>query len=527
MGRISTTVTTLLAAVLLLGGTVAGVSCSKGNGGSGDHDGLLRLALNAGGLTITAVHYQVVKSDMTPFAPPIEGVIDTSDGNATPSVDHSVPASTGDIAVMNAAATDGTLCSGQSMPFNVVAGQQVAVTINLVCGGSNVATNSGSAVVNGKLVNGDNCPVLTSWVASPLQTSAPSGKIDVAGTATDADSDETLTFTWTATAGTFAAPTTTGIASGGTVATQYTCTTVGAQTLTLSVTDDHNAANPLAPACPPVTIDFPVKCINTVFCGNGVVDPGSNEECDPPMPGFCDANCKRITCECGDGILEPLCNKQCDHGAQNGLDGICGTDCKFVPPVCGDGHVTGTEQCDTGGAVCNTPPTATTIKATTCCDPTVCNFVTVDINPACDACEHKTFPTGKAKFSCSTTLFGNASGIVGCGIFSGSLKTECDALRTCIVTKHCAGTNGYNPDDPTPCFCGALDATTCNMNGAPTTAPCYTEYQAALAGGPAGTVFDLFTNPGSPIGVVNNIVKCDLDAVAAGAIGAGCSSCSF
>jgi hypothetical protein len=522
MIRISAKTTKLLVAVMLLGGAIAGVNCSK-SGSTNGGNGLLRLALMTGGLTVNQVHYHIVKSDMSNFAPDIAGDINTSDQNATPSVDHSVPASTGDIAIMTATATDGTMCSGQSMPFNVVAGQAIAVTVNLICGGSNVATNSGSAVVNGNLINGDNCPVLTSWVASPLQTSAPNGLIDVSGTATDSDTGETLTYAWTATNGTFTTPTTAGVASGTGNTTQYKCTTVGMQTLTLTVTDNHTAANPMSTNCP-VHVDFPVNCANTVFCGNGVVDQPS-EQCDPPLPGFCDANCKIIPCECGDGFVCP--GEQCDHGAQNGIDGLCQTNCTPFPQVCGDGHVTGTEQCDTAGAPCNTPPTANTLVQTTCCDPTTCqNSLVVDINPTCDQCEHKTFPTGKAKFSCSTTLFGNAAGVVGCGIFTGALKTECDALRKCIVTTHCAGTNGYNSDDPTPCFCGTLDATTCNMNGAPTTSACYAQYNAALAGGPAGTVFDVFTNPLSPIGVVNNIIKCDLDAVAGG-LGAACSNCAF
>jgi len=522
MTRISARTTKLLAAVTLLGGAIAGVNCSKG-GNNNSGDGLIRLALMTGGLTVNSVHYHIIKSDMTSFAPDIAGDINTMDQNATPSVLHSVPASTGDIAVLSATATDGTMCTGQSMPFNVVAGQQIGVTVNLICGGSNVASGSGTAIVNGTIINGDNCPVLTSWMASPLQTSAPNGLIDVSGIATDSDTGETLTYAWTATAGSFTAPTTAGVASGTANTTQYKCTTVGMQTLTLTVTDNHTAANPLSTNCP-VHVDFPINCANTVFCGNGVVDQAS-EECDPPQAGFCDANCKKITPVCGDGIVQPLNNETCDHGAQNGLDGLCSATCQAAPAVCGDGHVTGAEVCDLGGAACNTPPTATTIKATQCCAADCLSLQTVDVNPSCDACEKSTYSSGKAKFSCSTSLFG-AGGAVGCGIFTGNLLNECNALRTCIATKHCSGTNGYNSDDPTPCYCGALDATTCAMNGAPTTAPCYTEYQAALAGGPAGTVFDLFGNPASPIGVADNIVKCDLDAVAGGtANGLKCGSC--
>src|SRR5262249_43433391 len=156
-----------------------------GNNNSGD--GVLRLALMTGGLTVNTVHYHIVKSDMTSFTPDIAGDINTMDQNATPSVLHSVPASTGDIAILTATATDGTMCTGQSMGFNVVAGQQIGVTVNLICGGSNIATGSGTATVNGTIINGDNCPILTSWMASPLQTSAPNGLIDVSGSATDSD----------------------------------------------------------------------------------------------------------------------------------------------------------------------------------------------------------------------------------------------------------------------------------------------------------------------------------------------------
>ena len=93
MTRISARTTKLLAAVTLLGGAIAGVNCSKG-GNNNSGDGLIRLALMTGGLTVNSVHYHIIKSDMTSFAPDIAGDINTMDQNATPSVLHSVPAST-------------------------------------------------------------------------------------------------------------------------------------------------------------------------------------------------------------------------------------------------------------------------------------------------------------------------------------------------------------------------------------------------------------------------------------------------
>jgi hypothetical protein len=198
------------------------------------------------------------------------------------------------------------------------------------------------------------------------------------------------------------------------------------------------------------------------MCGDGFIQAG--EQCDPPKAGFCSATCQNVPAVCGDGVLQPG------------------------------------EACD--------PPNLATCTTTTCCNAS-CQFQTFDQSPACQTCEQKTYSSGPAKFTCLASLYSNATGFA-CQAFTGQLQTECNALRTCILTKHCS-----SGDDPTPCYCGALDATTCVAQGAPTTAPCYAEYQAALAGGPAGTVFDLFTDPTSPIGVANNLLTCDVDATCA------------
>jgi hypothetical protein len=87
-------------------------------------------------------------------------------------------------------------------------------------------------VVHSDSVEGDQCPVLTSWGASPLQTSSPRGTISVSASASDADPGDRLTYEWTATAGSFADP--------RAPVTTFTCTTPGDQTLTMSVRDDHH-----------------------------------------------------------------------------------------------------------------------------------------------------------------------------------------------------------------------------------------------------------------------------------------------
>ena len=80
-----------------------------------------------------------------------------------------------------------------------------------------------------------------------------------------------------------------------------------------------------------------------LLCGDGIVDTACGEQCDPPVPGRCDALCQRIP-YCGDGIVDP--GEQCDDGNTNNCDG-CSNACTLVTG-CGDGVVCGTEQCDDG-----------------------------------------------------------------------------------------------------------------------------------------------------------------------------------
>jgi hypothetical protein len=95
------------------------------------------------------------------------------------------------------------------------------------------------------------CPLVTSWVVSPLQASAPGGAIDVSVTAHGMVVDggsRPLEFMWSATAGTFsdaAAPTSV-----------YKCATAGPQILTVSVTDKDRAV-----PCADV-LEIPVKCVD-------------------------------------------------------------------------------------------------------------------------------------------------------------------------------------------------------------------------------------------------------------------------
>jgi hypothetical protein len=277
--------------------------------------GTLRLSLSLpDGTTVSQVAYRVLSSAAVTIT---TGTFDVSDPNAKPAIQLSLPAATGDTVLLTATRSDGQACSGQSAPFNVVAGQSVVVDVTVVCGGGSLATNAGSAVINGNVSRGNNCPVLASWAASPLQASAPGGTIALSALATDADGDA-LTYSWSAAAGTFAGPG---------PSTTYVCAASGPQTIDLSVTDGRT------PPCP-AKVSIDVSCVGS--CGNGQVDPG--EQCDPPAAHLCSATCQNIV-ECGNGRVDT--GEQCDPPASF----VCSATCQNIPP-CGNGRLDPGEDCD-------------------------------------------------------------------------------------------------------------------------------------------------------------------------------------
>ena len=65
------------------------------------------------------------------------------------------------------------------------------------------------------------------------------------------------------------------------------------------------------------------SCV-TSTCGDGYIDSGAGETCEPPSVGSCDAQCHNASC--GDGVLAG--GEQCDDGNTTNLDG-CNASCKF------------------------------------------------------------------------------------------------------------------------------------------------------------------------------------------------------
>jgi hypothetical protein len=475
MIRTSAKMTALTVATLF--GAVATVNCSKNSGDDSNTVGRVNLALKVpSGASVSSVHY-VIHAGTPSGITDVTGDINTSDLNATASAFHSFPASMGDVVTLSATTSAGKSCTGSSMPFNVAAGAVASVNVTLICGGSVPTNNTGSVAISGTIVEGDNCPLLTSWAASPLQTSL-GGTIDVAGAATDADvgviPGEALTYAWTG--GTFAAP--------GSAMTTFTCTVSGMRTLTLTVTDNH------VPSSCATQIQIPVNCVGGTVCGNGVVEAG--EQCDPAGSvvagvGICDATCHFQTPVCGNSTKET--GEQCDPPNGSTCSATCQT---VVPVVCGDGMVGAGEQCD--------PPNGSTCSAT-------CQTI-VPMETACAACERTNTNSG-AMLCSQTSSTPNLNTTdwtkFGCNGFTGADKANCVALIGCMRTNHCGG-----GDDPTPCLCGALAPAACATTPvASLPGVCASKYVTAAAG---GDVFGLFFSTDSPIGVSNNLYACDVDA---------------
>ena len=233
---------------LVLLGAICGVSCQSQSGGLSADEGQVVLALTLpGGATISSVAWTVKSSSTQVLA---SGTTNTSRSGATASFGVGLQAGTGYVVTMTATTSAGDTCSGSSAAFNVVANQtSPPVSVNLNCG--TIATDGGglgSVLVTGTVVPGDSCPALASWTISPETAAANGGQIDIAATATDADSGDTLTYEWSAAAGSFV--------NVNTTSWTYTCGAAGNQVLHLTVSDGH------APIPCSIDVAFPAVSCN-------------------------------------------------------------------------------------------------------------------------------------------------------------------------------------------------------------------------------------------------------------------------
>ena len=197
------------------------------------------------GITVSSFSWEVTSSTNQVLA---SGSTSSVVAGIAPSLVIGLPAAVGDRVSMDATTGSGVHCKGTSNPFNIVAGQTNPLSVNLNCDSLPTDGGTGSIVVTGVLVSGDNCPALSAWTLSPQSAAANGGKIDVGVTATDSDTGDKLSYAWSATAGTFV--------GASLAATQYTCAAAGDQTLSVVISDNHT------PSACSITATFPlVSCL--------------------------------------------------------------------------------------------------------------------------------------------------------------------------------------------------------------------------------------------------------------------------
>ena len=216
-----------LALSLLVGAALLTAGCS-GNSSAVPCSSLLRVELEVTteveGLdpVINEVLWVITGNGMAPMM----GTIDTSDPNATASVEV-FGLQPGQYRIeLEAGSDDGaSSCRGSAM-FDVTAGVATEVAVLLGCSGEE---RLGAVRVNGDF---NICPELTKAVVAPLQTSV-GNVIDVRSQAVDAEGDA-IEYSWTADSGTFANP--------SAAATFYTCEETGDHQLTISITEKGSDA---------------------------------------------------------------------------------------------------------------------------------------------------------------------------------------------------------------------------------------------------------------------------------------------
>ena len=187
-------------------------------------------------------------------------------------------------------------------------------------------------------------------------------------------------------------------------------------------------------------------------CGDGILNGGGSEACEPPNTAFCRSDCSIRTAFCGDGFLTPP--EQCEDGGRLGGDGCnasctlefcgdgvvnddgaedceppgtatCTDECETRSASCGDGLLTAPELCDDGNRLDGDGCTSSCVTET--CGDGVVN------NSGAESCE----PPGTASCSDSCTA---RDALCGDGLITGS--EECDdgnlasgdgCTRACLV----------------------------------------------------------------------------------------------
>jgi len=332
--------------------------------------------------TINTVQWVIVDATFTPVA---GGFINVSQPGSTASFEkfglvpgvYGVQLTASSEELSRDGQTPRTNCEGTAGPFTVNPDAQTAGTVLLNCGSQR---ELGSLRINGEF---NRCSIVQNATVSPLVVST-GFFIDVAAMAQD-DEGDAVEYEWRSASGEFT--------DANAATTQYKCLEIGIHSITIAVSDDA-AQDPFdnfpVPTPAPAftycedTWTTQVTCIAPPTCPNGVIDEG--EDCDlgpPPAadnPAWfeCDpASCLRIA-SCGDGIVDTGAGEDCDPcsdpvggcdpGAAGYVDGMpttdpfCSSNCQDVDvcnpgTTCEDGSdCADVSECTDGSAECISRP---------------------------------------------------------------------------------------------------------------------------------------------------------------------------
>jgi hypothetical protein len=152
-----------------------------------------------------------------------------------------------------------------------------------------------------------------------------------------------------------------------------------------------------------VSADVMLSCV--FLCGNGTVEPGVGEECEPPGTATCDADCQRVPV-CGDGFVDAP--EQCEPPNSATCDANC------VSIVCGNGVLQPGEECE---------PPSTAVCDASCQRKPVCGDHFVDAPETCDPPDGTTCDT-----DCTLIVCGNGEVEPG---------EECEPPSTAVCDASC------------------------------------------------------------------------------------------
>lgn len=452
--------------------------------------------LLSNGAQVDSATYTITGNGISPITGsfPVQQVGDTVELSV-----QGLPEGTGYTVTISAESDDGlTTCEGSST-FDIVANSTTNVSVAMQC---RTVGKTGSVGVEGTF---NNCPVVTSVIGVPL-TVAIGNSISVSSTASDADGDM-LTYDWSDGSSSFSSG-----ANGS-----YQCSTIGAVTLTLTVSDNE---------CD-TTATVNGKCVAAPGCGNGNLDSGAGEECDDgntESGDGCSDVC--LTEVCGNGRVDA--GEECDDGNTASGDG-CSASCE--QEGCGNGRQDAGEECDDGNAVsgdgcdsqCRTEECGNgRVDAGEDCEPpgqdgcdeschTACGNGVIDPGEDCE-------PPGEGDCSAECTLDqclacekdACPDRVAECYDQEGTATSGRAKAEVCADILQCVRDSGCAANAAEDCYCGGLDVGTCAATPlASVTGACKDLIAEGADSDVSLTIASRFVNPAYATGTAFRLLRCD------------------